>query len=49
MKQITITARVRERFCRKCKKEFENGEQAMVQRNQSGGHYCMRCWKKMCM
>ena len=49
MKLITITPRVKDRFCRKCKEEMHDGDQAMVQRNQSGRHYCMECWTKMCM
>jgi len=51
MKEVMITPRVREdnRFCRKCKKPLEIGETVMVQRNQSGKHYCMDCWDKMCI
>jgi len=49
MKQITITPRVLDRNCRKCKREIMIGEKAMVQRNQSRKHYCMDCWKKMCI
>ncbi len=49
MKQITITSRVIDRICRKCNQEIPIGDSAMVQRNQSGGHYCMKCWKRMCL
>lgn len=42
-----MTPRVKDRECRKCKREILIGEEAMVQRNQSGKHYCMACWGKM--
>lgn len=47
LKQITITPRVKDRHCRKCGHEMEDGDLAMAQRNQSGKHYCMTCWDKM--
>ena len=51
MKQVIITPRIKfeDRKCKKCGKQLDVGEIVMVQRNQSGGHYCMFCWKKMCM
>jgi len=49
MKQIIITPRVIDRNCKKCGREMEIGENAMVQRNQAGGHYCMQCWDRMCI
>lgn len=51
MKQVTITPRIRmeDRECRKCGKELLVGETVMVQRNQSGKHYCMKCWDKICI
>ena len=51
MKQITITPRIKpeDRSCRKCQRQLEIGETVMVQRNQSGKHYCMICWNKICI
>jgi len=51
MKQVTITQRIKfeDRKCRKCEKELLIGDTVMVQRNQSGKYYCMKCWDKICI
>lgn len=49
MKEITITPRTQDRKCKKCGKVLLIGDRVMVQRTQSGGHYCLPCGKRMFM
>ncbi len=47
MIQITVTRRIKNSPCGKCKEPLQEGDYAMVNRNQSGKRVCMKCWNRM--